>query len=131
MFSSEQIFDINGEMNQLEMTINFAMRMHDIPKEVSFQITNDGKYCLGWVVDEKKGWLPFPFDFDAHIVAEIVKQHLYKQDVEDPYENCDGSSYKGFRMKAIYGSFSSEEDGIKYPFYGIVSIEPEYIFYAK
>ena len=131
MFSSEQIFDINGEMDQLEMTINFAMRMNGYPKELSYQVTEDGKYCLGWWVDEKKGWKPFPFDFDAHIIAEIVKQHLRKQDVENPYDYGDGSSEKGFRMKVIDRVFSDEKDGIKHPFYGIVSIEPEYIYYAK
>ena len=129
MFSSEQIFDINGEMDQLEMTINFAMRMNGIPREISYQITKDGKYCLGWYA--KEGWHPLPFDFDPHILAEIIKQHLRKQDVENPYDDWDGSSELGFRMKAIDRVFSDEEDGIKHPFYGIVSIEPEYIYYAK
>ena len=131
MFSSEQIFDINGEMDQLEMSIKFAMQMNGIPKNPSYQITKDGKYCLGWIVDEKEGWKPFPFDFDAHIISEIVKQHLRKQDVEDPYDGWDGSSELGFRMKVIDRVFSNEKDGVRKPFYGIVSIEPEYIYYAK
>lgn len=131
MFSSEQIFDINGEMDQLEMSIKFAMQMNGIPKNPSYQITKDGKYCLGWIVDEKEGWKPLPFDFDAHIVAEIVKQHLRKQDIEDPYDDWDGSSELGFRMKVIDRVFSNEKDGVRQPFYGIVSIEPEYIYYAK
>ena len=131
MFSSEQIFDINGDMGQLEKTIRFAIDMNGIEKNrIKYQITKNGKYCLGWG-DEKDGWSKFPFDYDTHIVAEIVKQHLRKQDVEDPYECWDGSSELGFRMKAIDNVFSSEKDGIKNPFFGIVSIEAEYIFYAK
>lgn len=131
MFSSEQIFDINGDMVQLEMAIKFAVDMYGITRNnIKYQITKDGKYCLGWG-DEKDGWSKFPFDFDTHIVAEIVKQHLRKQDVEGPYDYRDGSSKLGFRMKAIDNVFSSEKDGIKNPFFGIVSIEAEYIFYAK
>ena len=113
------------------MTLMFAMHMNGVPRNPSFQITEDGKYCIGWLSDEKKGWHPLPFDFDAHIMAEIVKQHLKKQDIEDPYEDWDGSSEKGFLMKVIDRTFADEEDGIKNPFYGIVSIEPYYIYYAK
>ena len=131
MFSSEQIFEVNGTMDQLELAIKFAMDMNGYTKHISYQITNDGKYCLGWTIDEKNGWKELPFDFNAHIVAEIVKQHLEKQDVEDPYDDWDGSSEKGFLMKVIDRVFSNEKNGIKKPFYGIVSIEPHYIYYAK
>ena len=131
MFSSEQIFNVSGDMEQLEMAIKFAVDMHGIARDkIKYQITKDGKYCLGWG-DEEDGWNKYPFDFDTHIVAEIVKQHLRKQDVEDPYDGWDGSSELGFRMKAIDNVFSDEEDGIKSPFYGIVSIEAEYIYYGK
>lgn len=132
MFSSEQVFKVSGEMDQLEMAIDFAINMYGPRKRVTYQITNDGKYCLGWNSDEEDGWKELPFDFNAHIVAEIVKQHLEKQDVENPYDwGYDGSSEKGFLMKAIDRVFSDEWRGIKKPFYGIVSIEPYYNYYAK
>ena len=131
MFSSEQIFEVNGSMDQLETAIEFAIRMAGIPNKMAYQITEDGKYCIGWLPDEKKGWNPLPFYFDAHILAEIIKQHLYKQDIENPYEDWDGSSEKGFLMKSIDRTFANEQDGIKNPFYGIISIEPDYIYYAK
>lgn len=130
MFSSEQIFDINGDMGQLEMAIKFAVDMHGIGRSgICYQKTEDGKFCLGW--SNEKGWSPFPFDFDPHIVAEIVKQHLKKQDCEDPYADWDGSSELGFHMKAIDNVCSDEKGGIKNPFFGIVSIEAEYIYYGK
>lgn len=130
MFSSEQIFEVSGEMEQLEMTIEFAIKMHGIGKSgISYQITDDGKYCLGW--GDEKGWTKLPFDFDAHIVSEIVKQHLKKQEIEDPYSYDDGTSELGFLMKVIPCTFSDERNGIKHPFYGIVSIEPYFNFYAK
>ena len=131
MFSSDQIFAVSGDMGQLEAAIKFALDMYDIARNhVKYQITRDGKYCLGWG-DDKEGWSKYPFDFDVHIVAEIVKQHLKKQDCEDSYAWADGSSEKGFLMKAIPNLFSDEYEGIKKPFYGIVSIEPYMNFYAK
>lgn len=130
MFSSEQVFKISGTMGQLETAIKFAMDMSEANKDnISYQITKDGKYCIGWLAEN--GWEKYPFDFDPHIVAEIVKQHLYKQKFEDTYEWADGCSKKGFLMKAIPELFSDEYEGIKTPFYGIVSIEPYMNFYAK
>lgn len=129
MFSSNQILQMSGEMSQLETVINFAMRMFGNRDKVTYQTTEDGKYCLGWYATD--GWKEFPFDFDSSIVAKIIEQHLKKQEIEDPYEWADGSSEKGFLMKVIPQTFSNEEDGIKNPFYGIVSIEPFINFYAK
>ena len=130
MFSSEQVFEISGTMEQLQMAIKFAIDMYGIGKDrITYQITKDGKYCLGW--NDENGWNKFPFDFDSHIVAKIVEQHLEKQDCEDPYAWADGSSEKGFLMKAIPQLFSDRYNGIKSPFYGIVSIEPYMNYYAK
>lgn len=130
MFSSDQIFEVSGSMDQLEKAIKFAIDMHGIGKSgISYQITKNGKYCLGWGDEEE--WKKYPFDFDVHIVSEIVKQFLEKQDCEDSYSWADGSSEKGFLMKVIPEVFSDEKDGIKKPFYGIVSIEPYMNFYAK
>lgn len=131
MFSSEQILEVSGEMGQLEMALNFALNMSGYHKTISYQITNDGKYCLGWYCDESLGWKQFQFDFDVHIVSEIIKQHLNKLEIDNPYEYADGSSVKGFLMKAIDNSFADEELGVKEPFYGIISIEPYYNYYAK
>lgn len=130
MFSSDQIFEVSGDMQQLEKTIRFAIDMNGIGKSgICYQKTEDGKFCLGW--GDEEGWSPFPFDFDPHIVAEIVKQHLEKQDCEDPYAWADGSSDKGFLMKVIPETCADEYKGIKNPFYGIVSIEPFMNYYSK
>ena len=130
MFSSDQIFFFFFSMDQLEKAIKFAIDMRGISKSgISYQITKNGKYCLGWGDEEE--WKKYPFDFDVHIVSEIVKQFLEKQDCEDPYAWADGSSEKGFLMKVIPEVFSDEKDGVKKPFYGIVSIEPYMNFYAK
>lgn len=131
MFSSEQIFKVSGEMDQLEQTLKFALQMYGGTGEYSYQISKDGKYCIGWHVDEEEGWHKFQFDFDEHIVSEIIKQHVKKQEIENPYDGWDGSYEKDFLMKAIDQLFSDEHDGIRHPFYGIVSIEPFMNYYAK
>lgn len=131
MFSSEQVFEISGDMSQLEPAIKFAIGMYEIGKNgITYQITEDGKYCLGWASGD--GWEKYPFDFDAHIIAEIVKQHLAKQEYDDSaYSYSDGAIEKGFLMKVIPSLFSDEYKKVKHPFYGIVSIEPFVNFYAK
>ena len=133
MFSSEQIFEVSGDMEQLESAIKFACEMYEIDgRGVTYQITKDGKYCLGkGYAKSENGWIQFPFDFNVHIIAEIIKQFLSKQECENPYDWYDGDSEKGFLMKAIPSVFSDEEDGVLSPFYGIVSIEPYMNFYAK
>lgn len=130
MFSSNQIFKVSGDMRQLESAIEFAVNMFDKPRNLCYQITDDGKYCLGWSAQD--GWLPLPFDFNAHIVAEIVKQHLAKHEPEESeYDYMDGGTGDGFLMEVIPNTFSDEEDGIKNPFYGIVSIKSFKNYYAK
>lgn len=131
MFSTEQKFEVSGDMTQLEEAVKFAINMFDIGKSnICFQITDDGKYCLGWGMQE--GWTLFPFDFDAHIIAKIVEQHLSKQVYnEDDYAFYDGCTGDGFLMKVIPCTFADTYNGIKNPFYGIVSIEPFVNYYAK
>ena len=133
MFSSNQVFEISGDLGQLESAIKFVVDFYGNGNNVidSFQITKDGQYCLGW--GDNEGWTKFPFDFDVHIVSEIIKQHLKKQSVgrESEWEDYDGCTDDGFLMKCIPETFSNEEDGIVNPFFGIVSIEPFEAFYSK
>lgn len=134
MFSSNQIFEISGSLEQLEDAIRFALKHYGTPNEkgLFYQVTEDGKYCLGWSSDENY-WKKFPFDFNPHIVSEIIEQHIKKamDNMKSDYEWADGSTGRGFLMKAIPDMFSDEYKGIKKPFYGIISIEPFENFYAK
>lgn len=133
MLSSNQVLEISGEFDQLENALRLAIRMADnVPKDrLSFQITKDGKYCIGWG-EKEPGWEKFQFDFDEHIVSEIIVQHLRKQpEIDSEWDYCDGCTEEGFLMKAIPETFADEEDGIKNPFWGIVSFEPFTVFYSK
>lgn len=139
MFSSNQVFEISGSMDQLPIALQFALDYSDharaiTPREIErgcklvYQIAKDGKYCIGQAFkDIQEGWQEYPFDFDVEIVARIIAQYLGKLKTPDSgYEWADGSTDPGFLMKVI-----SCDDNIKNSFYGIVSFEKFNCFYAK
>lgn len=129
-FSSNQTFEISGTFKQLEITLRFALEFSgNLGKELFYQTTDDGKYCLGWY--QNKDWLAFPFDTNVHIISEIIQQYIEKHKKESIYKYSDGGSADGFLMKVIENSYLEKEDGIKSPFYGIISIEYFENFYAK
>ena len=143
MFSSNQKLEISGSMNQLEFALHFALCYSDHAKNMTrpeiergcklvYQITDNGKYCIGWGFGEvPNGWKEYPFDFDEAIVARIIGQHLYKQEYPaSGYEWADGGMDKGFLMKGIHDAYGDEYK-IENPFYGIVVFEPFTNFYAK
>lgn len=139
MFTSNQVLELSGSLDQVQAAIEFAFNYSgyqksftrkDSPAKCTYQITDDGRYCLGWSYGSlEKGWNEFPFDFDVGIIALIVKQHLEKQKIS--YTDYDGSHAKGFLMRAVEDSFSLEEPNIKSPFCGIVEFSPFTCFYAK
>lgn len=120
-------------MEQLEEVLRFALSFSgDSHSKLVFQTTDDGKYCIGWKSDSDiKGWQEYQFDFDPSIVAKIIIQYLQKQEnaVSD-YELFDGGTEQGFLMKNIPELFDDYQ-GIKNPFYGIVSFEKFCNFYSK
>ena len=139
MFSSNQVFEISGSMDQLPIALQFALDYSDharamTPREIErgcklvYQIAKDGKYCIGWAFkDIQEGWQEYPFDFDVEIVARIIAQYLGKLETPNSgYEWADGGESDGFLMKVI-----SCDDNIKNSFYGIVSFEKFNCFYAK
>lgn len=135
MFSSNQEFKISGDFSQLQSALEFALGYDETSgNQIVYQTTEDGKYCIGWKPDSgpTEGWENFQFDYDSEIVAKIIVQFLQKQKYkESPYEYFDGGTNKGFLMKNIPETFSDEQDGIKNPFYGIISFETFTNFYSK
>ena len=142
MFSSNQILDITGSLDQLESALKFAMdysghSRHFTQSEIDrgcktvFQIAEDGKYCIGWGVgDVPAGWTEYQFKPDINIISAILKQRLEAAPVEDA--TYDGSYDHGFRMKAVSDSEYFElSKVIKNLSYCIVYIEPFSCFYHK
>lgn len=140
MFATNQILEVSGNLShsgELEAALEFALKYSGENKnmlqseidrgcKLVYQITEDGKYCIGWSFGEvPSGWSEYPFKFDVEIVSKIIKQYLETF----PVEECiwDGSYDKGFIMKCIRTNFST----IKNPFYGIVCFEHYTCFYAK
>lgn len=140
MFSSNQKLEISGcieHKNELKNALDFAIKASgwhepftrsEKPAQCTFQVTKDGRYCIGWGGQEK-GWNEFPFDFDVDIMSQIIVKHLTKQEIAGSFG--DGSRHKGFLMKNIKNCFSSEWDGIREPAYGIVVFEPYTCYYSK
>lgn len=133
MFSSNQKLEISGEYDQLKSVLEFAIKLDgtDLNK-LCYQITEDGKFCIGsgWTNEIPSGWEKFQFDFDFDIVSKIIIQFLSKQKQKNmlPF---DGSIEKGFVMRVIPETFSDFQDGIKNPFNGIVSFKAFTCFYSK
>ena len=132
MMSSNQIFEISGDFSQLCRALDFVINYSgENEKELCFQITDDGKFCIGW--GNQKGWEKFQFGYDLEIVSKIIIKHLKKQKYERSTfeEYFDGTTNEGFLMKVIPEVFSDEYEGIKNPFYGIVSFQTFTNFHSK
>lgn len=141
MFSSNQILKISGSLtnNDLLYALEFALNTSgnlecftrcSNPSKCVFQITEDGRYCLGWGYKEiPKGWKEYPFDFDVKIISQIIVNYLNKSEIEEGI--YDGSYEKGFLMQNIVETMGDEWNGIKKPFYGIVEFSPFTCFYSK
>ena len=144
MFSSNQILEVSGSLShkdELKAALEFALKYSDQAKNMEqkeidrgckllYQVTKDGKYCIGWGFERiPEGWNEYPFRFETDIVSRIICQHL--ESFPKKEGGYDGSYQKGFVMKCIEETMSSEKDGIKNPFYGIVYFEPYTCFYSK
>lgn len=142
MFSSNQILELSGDLDdlqQLEYALKFALKYSGEEKnmlkseidrgcKLVYQITKDGKYCIGWGFESVPyGWLEYPFTFNVKKVCKIIRKHLEEISIEE-VGIFDGSYSKGFIMKCI-GMNSAEK--IENPFYGIVYFKPYTCFYAK
>jgi hypothetical protein len=144
MFSSNQVLRISGSFSQLEHALQFALDYSGNTKNMTkaerdrgckllFQITEDGKYCIGWGFGGvPEGWNEYQFDFETPIVSQIIVQHIKKQPrPESEYDWSDGGTSDGFLMSSIRDCSLDERKGIKSPFFCIVVFEPFCCFYAK
>lgn len=144
MFASNQVLEVSGCLSlsgELEAALEFALKYSGEDKnmlqseidrgcKLVYQITKDGRYCIGWGFESiPSGWSEYPFKFDIASVSKIIQQHLENYPVKE--DIWAGAYEKGFIMKCIDESLASENDGIKNPFYGIVYFKPYTCFYSK
>ena len=131
MFSSNQVLKVSGTFEQLKECLEFALKTYGIrSKNLCFQLTQNGKFCIGWL--DKEPWQNFQFGFNVDIVVDAIKKFLQEQPKQkSPYDYGDGSTDDGFLMKVIPETFSAAYEGIKEPFFGIVSFEKYTNYYSK
>lgn len=145
MFSSNQVLEISGSMRQLEAAIEFAMMYsgraecftrHEKPSKCVYQITYDGRYCIGWSLHDRDappdGWSEYPFDYDPKIISAVVQQWLEKAPKPiDEHEGFDGSHRIGFLLRECSGNRWKDWGGIKNGLHCIITLRPFWCFYAK
>lgn len=140
MIFDNQILKISGSIEykgELAFALEFALRMSGYLDEMRahtvkcvYQITDDGRYCIGWSWEEAKdGWNEYPFDFELWQIAWEISSFLRRQKFET--ESFGRKFRKGFIMMLIHEKTKTEYNGIKSPFYGIVEFRPYTCFYSK
>ena len=138
MFSSNQIFKVSCDDRQLETVLHTAIDMYssgDVEhflKTAVYQ-TTDNKIALGWYVTEPThGWNKFPFGATTmEVVLSLVRQFCKEHSIKGGHF-CDGSYRQGYIVENIPKSMRDEnDDGVKSPFYGIVTVASYENFYAK
>lgn len=137
MFSSNQRLEVSGRLSSVTdvfRSLKFALSSYnDNELELNslyYQITNDGKFCVGCCYVPVDCWSKVEQESLEDFASKIYS-FLREQEVDNPYKYADGSSHKGFLMKAIPESLADDANGIKKPFYGIVSFESFYSYYSQ
>lgn len=139
MFSSNQKFCVSCRKEQLKRTIELALWMHDDRpggRCLAYQTTQDGRFVIGWYHKEPEpGWNKFMFERPGiDLIVEAVKQFANEHKSEWPDEEddmWDGSHGDGYLIEAAPETMSREYNGVKNPFYAIISVRYFSCFYSK
>lgn len=119
MFSSNQLLDISGDLNEskLKSVLDFVVSVYG-GEPNAYQITDDKRFVLGYIYKDTEGWEKFQFDYDNVILSRIIYNHLNEGEIE--YGDWDGGYHKGFRVKAVEESMAGERKGIKIRFMALL-----------
>ena len=138
MFSSNQICKFSGSLyhdDELKNALEFAIKSSgwyksftrtNNPAKCVYQITKDGRFCIGWFA--KPGWNEFDFDFDLERIAQRIADHLMAQNFICEESDDDAMCGPGFLMESFYGENS---EGVEFANYGIVSFKTYVCYYNK
>lgn len=131
MFSSNQIFTINGDNNEdLEKAIQLALDLSE-DKINSFRIDEDGLH-LSWIKD-RDNYTNYPFEPTTKVIVEHFKDYLSKieniEEIIGEEPDIDGSIYLGW--KVFHPLWYGEYEVKNYTFHDIVVIKPDWIIYGK
>lgn len=131
MYSTNQILQISGNLKHSEELSQALQYVLEKCGSVvgCYQITDDGKYVLGWGHYEPEAWTAYPTPPSIVELDRLIRNHLESQIVVEG--EWDGDYYEGFLIKAVDRHIGMGSDGVKEPAYGIISIEPFTCFYSK
>ena len=81
MFSKNQILKISGSINNDDLlyALEFVLNYFGLKdKNLGYQITEDGAYCIGWYTyDEPElGWTAYTFTYNTDVMSLIIKDHI-------------------------------------------------------
>ena len=111
MFSSNQVLEVSGNLShidELETVLDFALKYSGYAEymkkekidrgcKLLYQITKDGKYCIGWGNENvPKGWNEYPFRFEIDIVSRIIRQHLESFSISKEANSFSTVTYSSF-----------------------------------
>ena len=105
MFSSNQVLEISGDLNEsgiknLKAALSYVINASG-DKIKNFQIVDD-KLIFGWgkVCNQNSPWIKYPFEVNVDILVPIITDFLskHKPDSYD-FSDWDGGTYDGWKLK--------------------------------
>ena len=133
MFSSEQIFDINGDNNSnLEKVLRLALELSGCKKIEAFYEDANGLVLCDCECD---GSTKYPFEATIPVLVEQINQYINKLSNEKvlrlagPEPDNDGTVRLGWEVfcPLWYG----KNEIVKYEECAVIAIRPSWIVYAK
>lgn len=138
VFSSNQKFCVSCQKEQLRRVIELALWMHDDReggRNLAYQITKDGRFVIGWYHKEPEaGWNRFMFERPGiDLIVEAVKQFTegHKSGWSEEDGMWDGFYKDGYLVEETPNMLSDEYNGVKRPFYAIISVRYFSCLYSK
>ena len=133
MFSSEQIFTINGDDNKaLEKVLQLALDLCGWKGIKAFYEDKNGLVLCGY---ECSGSTTYPFEATTPILVEQINQYIKNLSSEDVLRmagvepNNDGIVRLGW--KVFYPLWYGENKISKYEDSAIIAVKPSWIIYGK
>ena len=132
MFSKNQILKISGSINNDDLlyALEYVLNKFDLKnKNLAYQITDDGAYCLGWFsYDEPEiGWNAYTFSYNTDVMSLIIKDHIKNNIVK--IDEFGDRVQEGFLIRSCADLKYTERETIKNDFYCIAIITPYTLYF--
>lgn len=136
MFSSEQIFKLSCDEEQLGDAIALALKWESVNNTpLCYQIVKNNSLAIGWYnykATPAEGWTAFPVQPSIQTLVNFTKDIVKKGDYFVYPHTYDGTYEDGWLIENIPNDLSEiNNKGVKKPFYGIILISYHLNFYAK